>query len=99
VGEQQVGIRGKEGVDLNRVYVGRGDDDTDLVHPLDLLNKGVWLGLDRYPGGRQPGTPQQEGRTEVSQRLLDAVFAHRIMLSHNNDVLSTDVTGELAEQR
>ena len=99
VGEAQVRILEEEGVDLNRVYVGHSNDDTDLDYLLGLLNKGVWLGLDRYPGGRQPGTPDWEGRTEVLKRLLDAGFAHRIMLSHDNSVPSTNVTEELAEQR
>ena len=99
VGDQQVRILEEEGVDLNRVYIGHSNDDTDLDYLLGLLNKGVWLGLDRYPGGRLPGTPDWEGRTEVLKRLLDAGFAHRIMLSHDNSVPSTNVTEELAEQR
>ena len=99
VGEQQVRILEEEGVDLNRVYVGHSNDDTDLDYLLGLLNKGVWLGLDRYPGGRTPETPNWEKRTEVVKQLIDAGFAHRLMLSHDNSVLSTQVTKELAEQR
>ena len=56
VGEQ-VRILEEEGVDLNRVYIGHSNDDTDLDYLLGLLKKGVWLGMDRYPGGRLPGTP------------------------------------------
>ena len=48
VGDAQVRILEEEGVDLNRVYVGHSNDDTDLDYLLGLLNKGVWLGLDRY---------------------------------------------------
>ena len=99
VGEAQVRILEEEGVDLNRVYVGHSNDDTDLDYLLGLLNKGVWLGLDRYPGGRTPETPNWEQRTEVVKQLIDAGFAHRLMLSHDNSVLSTQVTKELAEQR
>ena len=99
VGDEQVRILEEEGVDLNRVYVGHSNDDTNLEYLLGLLNKGVWLGLDRYPGGRLPGTPNWEVRTEVLKRLLEAGFAHRIMLSHDNSVPSTNVTQEQAEQR
>ncbi len=99
VGEQQVRILEEEGVDLNRVYVGHSNDDTDLDYLLGLLNKGVWLGLDRYPGGRTPETPNWEKRTEVVKQLIDAGFAHRLMLSHDNSVVSTQVTKELADQR
>ena len=57
VGEQQVRIFEDEGVDLNRVYVGHSNDTTDTEYLIGLLEKGVWIGLDRYPGGRTPGTP------------------------------------------
>ena len=48
VGDQQVSILEEEGVDLNRVYIGHSNDDTDMDYLLGLLRKGVWLGLDRY---------------------------------------------------
>ena len=99
VGDQQVRILEEEGVDLNRVYVGHSNDDTDLDYLLGLLNKGVWLGLDRYPGGRTPETPNWERRTEVVKQLIDAGFAHRLMLSHDNSVPSTQPNREMAEER
>jgi len=86
VGEQQVRILEEEGVDLNRVYIGHSNDDTDLDYLLGLLDKGVWLGLDRYPGGRVPGTPKWEQRTEIVKQLIDAGHSHRIMLSHDYSV-------------
>ena len=99
VGEAQVRILEEEGVDLNRVYVGHSNDDTDLDYLLGLLNKGVWLGLDRYPGGRTAETPNWERRTEVVKQLIDAGFAHRLMLSHDNSVPSTQVSREIAKER
>ena len=99
VGDQQVRILEEEGVNLNRVYVGHSNDDTNLDYLLGLLNKGVWLGLDRYPGGRTPETPDWERRTEVVKQLIDAGFAHRLMLSHDTAVPSSAPNRELAEQR
>ncbi len=99
VGDQQVKILEEEGVDLDLVYVGHSNDDTDLDYLLGLMNKGVWLGLDRYPGGRTGDTPNWEIRTEVLKKLLDAGFAHRIMLSHDHSVPSTNPTPEQAEER
>ena len=99
VGDQQVRILEDEGVDLNLVYVGHSNDDTDLDYLLGLLRKGVWLGLDRYPGGRTGDTPNWEVRTEVLKKLLDAGFAHKIMLSHDHSIPSTNVTEEQAEER
>ena len=89
----------EEGVDLNRVYIGHSNDDTDLEYLLGLLNKGVWLGLDRYPGGLRPGTPNWEQRTEVAKALMDAGFTHRIFLSHDYSVPKARNGAEVQEQR
>ena len=99
VGEQQVRILQEEGVDLNRVYIGHSNDDTNIEYLLGLLEQGVWLGLDRYPGGRTPGTPNWEQRTEVAKQLIDAGYAHRIMLSHDSSVPRTMPTPESQEDR
>ncbi len=99
VGEQQVAILKEEGVDLNRVYIGHSNDDTDLDYLLGLLDKGVWLGLDRYPGGRVPGTPNWEGRTELAKKLMDAGFTQRIMLSHDYSVPKARHGAAVQEER
>ena len=99
VGEQQVAILEEEGADLSRVYIGHSNDDTDLDYLLGLLDKGVWLGLDRYPGGRVPGTPDWEQRTEVAKKLMDAGYTHRIMLSHDYSVPKARHGAEVQEER
>ena len=98
IGDQQVRILEEEGVDLNRVYIGHSNDDTDMDYRLGLLNKGVWLGLDRFPYGATPGTPNWEGRTELVKQLIDAGFAHRIMLGHDYIVSGSQRNRELGEQ-
>ena len=99
VGEQQVRILEEEGVDLNRVYIGHSNDDTDMDYLLGLLDKGVWLGLDRYPGGRIAGTPNWEQRTEVAKKLIDAGHCSRIMLSHDYSVPKARHGAEVQEER
>ena len=99
VGEQQVAILEEEGVDLERVYIGHSNDDTDMDYLLGLLDKGVWLGLDRYPGGRVPGTPDWEGRTEIARKLMDAGFTERIMLSHDYSVPKARHGEQVQEER
>ena len=99
IGDAQVRILEEEGVDLDRVYIGHSNDDTDLEYLLGLLNKGVWLGLDRYPGGTRPGTPDWEQRTEVAKALMDAGFTHRIFLSHDYSVPKARHGAEVQEQR
>ncbi|MBI4312618.1 MAG: phosphotriesterase-related protein [Chloroflexi bacterium] len=100
VGDQQVRVFEQEGMDLNRVYIGHSNDSTDIGYLLGLLRKGVWIGLDRYPGGRNPATPNWEQRTETAKRLIDAGFGHRIMLSHDWSIASQSaVSPEQQEER
>ena len=99
IGEQQVRILKEEGVDMNLVYVGHSNDDTDMDYLLGLLDEGVWLGLDRYPGGRTPGTPDWEGRTEVVKKLIDAGHTNRIMLSHDYSVPKARHGAEVQAER
>ena len=99
IGDAQVAILEEEGVDLDRVYIGHSNDDTNLEYLLGLLNKGVWLGLDRYPGGLVPGTPNWEQRTEVAWKLMEAGFTHRIMLSHDYSVPKARYGAEVQEAR
>ncbi len=99
IGEHQVRVFKEEGVDMNLVYVGHSNDDTDMDYLLGLLDEGVWLGLDRYPGGRAPGTPDWEGRTEVVKKLIDAGHTNRIMLSHDYSVPKARHGAEVQEER
>jgi phosphotriesterase-related protein len=68
VGEQQIRILDEEGVDLDRAYIGHSNDTHDVDYILGLLQKGVWVGLDRFPGGRYPGVPLWEERTEIVKK-------------------------------
>ena len=99
VGEQQVKIFEDEGVDLNRVYVGHSNDTTDMDYLLGLLKKGVWIGLDRYPGTPSPENPNWEERTQTVKNLIDAGFGHRIMLGHDWSVTLSIATRETQERR
>jgi len=82
VGEQQVRIFEDEGVDLTRVYVGHSNDTTDIGYLTGLLEKGVWIGLDRNPGSR-PELPNWQTRTETTYKLIEAGFVDHIMLGHD----------------
>jgi phosphotriesterase-related protein len=99
VGEQQVRVFEDEGVDLNRVYVGHSNDTLDIDYLVGLLEKGVWIGLDRYPGTPSPENPDWEQRTETVKKLIDAGFGHRIMLSHDWSVTLSIATREAQERR
>lgn len=99
VGEQQVRILREEGVDLSRVYIGHSNDTRDVDYIIGLLNSGVWVGLDRFPGGRYPGVPLWQERTEIVKRLIDEGWGGRIMLGHDHSVPSGQPTKEMRDQR
>jgi phosphotriesterase-related protein len=99
VGEQQVRILQEEGVDLSRVYIGHSNDTRDVDYITGLLKTGVWVGLDRFPGGRYPDVPLWQERTQIVKRLIDEGWGGRIMLGHDYSVPSGQPTLEMREQR
>src|SRR5579871_6656921 len=86
VGEQQVAIFESEGLDLNRVYIGHSNDSTDLDYLLGLINKGVWLGMDRHQTSAPVG-PDAEGRAQTLAALIKEGVGDRLMVSHDWSVL------------
>jgi phosphotriesterase-related protein len=83
VGDQQIAIFKEEGVDLDRVCVGHSNDTMDMEYLTGLLEKGVWVGMDRFPGYR-PALPDWRERTQVLKRLMDAGWGERLMVSHDD---------------
>jgi phosphotriesterase-related protein len=95
VGDRQIEVFEDEGVDLNRVCIGHSNDSTDMDYLTGMMDKGVWLGLDRYPG--QNVTWQE--RTEVLFKLIQAGYGTRLMLSHDWSVASTMMTKQRMIER
>ena len=98
-GEQQMAVFEDEGVDPDRVYIGHSNDTTDIDYLIGIMDRGAWLGLDRLPGGRRKGTPDWEGRAQVTKKLIDAGYSHRIMLSHDWSVTIKIGTRETLDGR
>jgi phosphotriesterase-related protein len=82
VGRRQVEIFQEEGVDLARVCIGHSADTTDVEYLVQLLEKGLYLSLDRYPGGE--GRPGWRARNATLKALVDRGFAGRLMLGHDH---------------
>ena len=97
VGEQQVAIFQDEGIDLNRVYIGHSNDTDDIGYLTGLLEQGVWIGLDRYPG--RPEVLDWEARTQTAYKLIQAGWAHRIMLGHDWSVALLIANREARRER
>lgn len=87
VGEQQWRIFREENVPPEKVYIGHSNDTTDFEYLTGLLREGLWLGWDRYPGGRVVG-PGWEERTETLARLVQEGYAAQVMLGHDWSVVS-----------
>lgn len=81
VGMRQVEIFEEEGAPLDRVCIGHSPDTTDVGYLELLLKRGVYLSMDRYPGAE--GRPDWRQRNETLRTLIDAGWAHRLMLGHD----------------
>jgi len=81
VGDQQLRIFQSEKLNLNQVYIGHSNDTADVA---GLMKKSAWVGLDRtFLGDVTPGTRSWTQRAGTIKRLIDAGWAHRILLGHD----------------
>jgi phosphotriesterase-related protein len=79
VARQQIAIFEEEGVDLTRVKIDHSNDTTDLEYLKWILDKGCYLGLDRYPG--RLVSPHM--RSVTLKNLIDAGYEDRLCPSHD----------------
>lgn len=93
VGRRQVEIFLDEGAPMDRIAIGHSADTTDLAYLEDLLNTGVYLSMDRYPGAA--GRPNWEQRNATVKALIDRGWAARLMLGHDYAPMAV-VRGEQA---
>ncbi len=81
VGTWQVEIFRQEGAPLDRICIGHSADSTDLDYLESLLQSGVYLSMDRYPG--REGRPDWQQRNATVKALIERGWAHRLMLGHD----------------
>lgn len=93
VGRRQVEIFLDEGAPMDRIAIGHSADTTDLAYLEDLLNTGIYLSMDRYPGAA--GRPNWEQRNATVKALIDRGWAARLMLGHDYAPMAV-VRGEQA---
>jgi phosphotriesterase-related protein len=85
-GPRQVEIFLEEGVDPAKIQIAHTGDSDDLDYIEGLLEKGVWIGLDRY--GLDIFLPYEK-RQQTAKALLERDYANRIFLSADS-VATTD---------
>jgi phosphotriesterase-related protein len=81
VGRRQVAVFKEEGAQMDRICIGHSADSTDVGYLEDLLNEGVYLSMDRYPG--RGDRPNWEQRNATVKALVDRGWASRLMLGHD----------------
>ena len=75
---RQIEIFEEEGVDLAKVQIAHTGDTDDLDYIEGVLEKGVWIGLDRY--GLELFLPYEK-RQATAKALLERGYADRMFLS------------------
>ena len=81
VGSRQVEIFLDEGAPMDRICIGHSADTTDVEYLVSLLEAGVYLSMDRYPGAE--GRPDWRQRNATVKALIDRGWAYRLMLGHD----------------
>ena len=66
---------------MDRICIGHTADTTDADYIEDLLNAGVYISMDRYPGVAP--RPEWRDRNRTVKELIDRGWAHRLMLGHD----------------
>jgi phosphotriesterase-related protein len=90
VGRQQVDILREAGAPMDRVCIGHSADTTDVEYLEGLLNDGVYLSMDRYPGGTVPTVdggvqrrPTWQERNATVKTLVERGWASKLMMGHD----------------
>ena len=81
VGRRQVEVFAQEHAPMDRIAIGHSADSTDVGYLESLLKTGVYLSMDRYPGG--PGRPNWEQRNETVKALIDRGWVSKLMVGHD----------------
>ena len=97
-GPRQIEIFEEEGVDPSKVQIAHTGDSDDLGYIEGLLERGVWIGLDRY--GLNLYLPH-ENRQRTTKALLERGYADRMFLSADScgtlDYFPVEALGGMVE--
>ena len=83
MGPEQVELLLSEGADPERILIGHSCGNTDFDYLLRILEKGVYVGFDRFGIEGVMGTPTDAERVRSLLRLLERGHVNRILISHD----------------
>ncbi len=84
VGRRQAEIFQEEDAPMDRICIGHTADTVDADYIEDLLDTGVYISMDRYPGpedGRE--RPNWVARNATVKELIRRGWSHKLMLGHD----------------
>ncbi|MEU6230413.1 phosphotriesterase-related protein [Streptomyces sp. NPDC047042] len=85
MGDEQQRIFLEEGVDLSRTVIGHSGDSTDLDYLKRLMDRGSYIGMDRFGldgvGEERFATTQE--RVDTIAQLCKEGYAEKMVLSHD----------------
>ena len=81
VGRRQLELFQEEQVPPQLICIGHTADSTDVDYIDDLLQAGIYISMDRYPG-RAP-RPLWQDRNRTVEALIERGWADRLMLGHD----------------
>lgn len=84
----QLRVFREEGVDMRRVKVEHVLDTLDTEYVRWIGEQGVWMGADRLPNWRIPGSLSNQTRIESIKRLIDMGFEDQLLFGHDSACIS-----------
>ena len=82
-GPKQADVLISEGADPKRIMIGHIEGNTDIEYLLSVLEKGVYIGFDRFGIQGLVGAPFDTRREACLIGLIGIGYANQIMLSHD----------------
>jgi phosphotriesterase-related protein len=83
LGPEQADLLISEGADPKRIMIGHSCGNTDVAYLQSILDKGVYIGFDRFGIEGVFGTPLNKQRQMTLIGLIKMGYASQIMLSHD----------------
>ena len=84
VGRRQAEIFQEEDAPMDRICIGHTADTVNADYIEDLLNTGVYISMDRYPGPEDGAErPNWVARNATVKELINRGWSHKLMLGHD----------------
>lgn len=83
MGPEQAELLISEGADPKRILIGHMDGNTDIKYQIQTLEKGVFVGFDRFGIQGFVGAPMDSERISVLIGLIGSGYADQLVMSHD----------------